>query len=117
MAEGVIDKWIAFFTHEKLKVLDSFDLVKLVKDLAEKGTPKYRPYKSRLETRRLIVNRAMDLGIDLSKHRMGRGLLDMWNEVYKERFGSTFGTVAEREVKRREIKRRLARERQDNSAG
>lgn len=49
----------------------------------------------------------MDLGIDLTKIRMGRGLLDIWNQEYTKRYGSIIGTKGWKEEKRRDVKTKL----------
>lgn len=122
---STIDLWARFLDHEKLspKRLDDkqhiFWLIELCEILAEKSSPKYRPYKDRLLTRDLICRTAIENGMDLTKFKhhgklaMGRGLLDAWNKVYREIFGSTFGTVTEREVMRRDVKTRLSKEKRN----
>ena len=100
-----MDLWARFLAHEKLdpKNMSSdwvLKLINLTEELVKRGNPKYRPYKDRLETRKLICETAMDLGIDLTgikhkwkgKYMIGRGLLDMWNKVCIERYGSVYGT-------------------------
>jgi hypothetical protein len=120
MPKPPIDLWAGFLAHEKLcpKCMgeeDVLDILELAEELAKLGSPSYTPYLERLKTRRLIVTTAMELGIDLTaiKHRvkmlMGRGLLDIWVSEYKMRYGSSVGTQAEWERKRRDIKTRLSR--------
>jgi hypothetical protein len=116
-----MDLWANFLYNEKLDPakLDSdsiLELVYLCEKLSEKRGPKIRPYKEKLVSRRLVVDTALDLGIDLlaMKYRgkclIGRGLLDVWLVAYKERYGSTVGTAGEWEAKRRDIKIKLAKQ-------
>lgn len=108
-----LDRWAQFFAHEKLvkNIDDKMSLVTLAQTLVAKGArPYYKPYMKRVETRILLVNTAMDLGIDLAKFRVGRALLDTWNEQYKIRFGSTIGTPGWQEAKRRDIKTKLSKD-------
>jgi hypothetical protein len=117
-----MDKWARFLNHEKLNPKkmhpdDLMELVELCEELAKKGSPKYTPYVQRIVTRKLIVETALDLGIDLAgikdartgRYLIGRGLLDVWLVAYKSRYGSTFGTQAEWEAKRRNVKIRLSK--------
>jgi len=115
--------WLSFFQHEKIDVLKvDVEWVKplmiLVHKLSEFATPKYRPYAARLETRRILCTYAMDLGIDLpairhnGKVAMGRGLLDIWMDVYAKRFGSNHGTNAWAELKRRGVSTKLSKEKE-----
>lgn len=117
-----MDKWARFLNHEKLdpKRLnqeDILELIELCEILVTKGEPKYRPYKDRVATRKLIVETALDEGIDLigfkdkftKKILIGRGLLDVWAELYKKRYGSTFGTQGEWEQKRRNVKIKISK--------
>lgn len=118
-----IDLWAGFLDHEKLGPdrtgVNVMVLVKLCEELAKDHSEPYfyRDYKSRLQHRRWLVNKAMDLGIDLPaiKHKgrvaMGRGLLDIWNEQYQIRYGSNVGTVSRHEVVRRTVVTKLANER------
>lgn len=99
--------WANFFRTEKLnrECNNPLLLLQLAEHLTTKGvTPKHKPYDARITTRRALVNAAMDLGIDLTEFKIGRGTLDMWNEVYIERFGSNIGTQAWKETARRNIK-------------
>lgn len=118
-----INRWASFLAHEKLEPKrcdeynDIFVLIKLTEELAKLGgIPCYRPYRDRLESRRFVVNTAMDLGIDLmaithrGKPSIGRGLLDIWEIEYKRRFGSAHGTAAWAELKRRGVVTKLAKE-------
>lgn len=117
-----MDKWANFLFNEKLdpKKTDEYsilELIHLAEALATKDQPKRRPYKERLMSRRLAVDTALDLGIDLidirdkysGKSLIGRGLLDVWMVAYKERYGSTYGTQGEWVLKRRNIKIRLSK--------
>ncbi len=120
--KSLIDLWANFLFHEKLdpKQMNADDILELIylcEVLAEKGRPKFRPYKERLVTRRLIINTALDEGIDLidlrhkatKKSLIGRGLLDIWLVLYASRYGSTEGTRGEWEAKRRNVKIRLSK--------
>jgi hypothetical protein len=85
--------------------------------------PSRRPYAARIASRRLIVVAAMDLGIDLmaitkvydGKVAMGRGLIDVWHQVYAERFGSNHGTASWAELRRRRVVKKLSLERTNNA--
>jgi hypothetical protein len=116
----IIDLWANFLAHEKLtpnRVEDTWamELVRLCEALAAKARPKFKPYRERLLTRQILCETAMELGIDLAsiknKHNqkiiMGRGLLDIWNQVYERRFGSSYGTAGEWEATRRNVKTNL----------
>jgi hypothetical protein len=118
----MLNLWASFLAAEKLtaKTVDNFEvLLDLAQELAKRGVvPSRRPYKDRIQSRRLVVNAAMDLGIDLTglkkqgdKLAMGRGLLDVWKEEYARRFGSAFGTAAWAELKRRAVVTKLAEQR------
>lgn len=110
-----IQKWANFFEHEKLhrdKVMP-MKLLLLAEELAKLGTPIFRPYTARLQTRILLVNKAMDLGIDLTEIRMGRGLLDIWNQEYTRRYGSIIGTKGWKEDNRRKAKSKVIGELKD----
>lgn len=122
--KSLIDLWANFLYNEKLDPdkLDAdsiLELIFLCEELAKKRGPKVSPYMERLASRRLVIETALDLGVDLidlrdfwnKKHIIGRGLLDMWQKVYTERYGSTVGTRGEWEMKRRDIKTRLAKAR------
>jgi|2_EtaG_2_1085320.scaffolds.fasta_scaffold00029_58 hypothetical protein len=115
----MIDKWANFLMNEKLEPKrmpnkqDVLLIIRLCEELARIRGPKIRPHKLKLESRRFVCDTAIKLGIDLSsikskkgKMLMGRGLLDAWMLAYKENFDSTFGTVAEKETIRRNIKQR-----------
>ncbi len=111
--------WASFLAHEKLtaKRVDVESLLKLAEKLVETGqTPLYRPYPMRIRTRELICTVAMDMGLDLpafkyfGKVAMGRGLLDVWERVYVERFGSSYGTNAWAELNRRKVVTKLSKE-------
>jgi hypothetical protein len=118
----MIDKWANFLANEKLRPASvgehwTMELVRLCEALAAKRGPKVTPYAERLASRRLVVDTAMDLGIDLPAIRgrtgrlvISRSLLDAWNLAYRERHGSILGTASAREAKRRDIKTRLCRE-------
>lgn len=124
----VVDLWASFLAHEKIEpksLVDPRDVTKLLdlcNRLAELDRPRYRPYKARIETRKLVCNTAMDMGFDLlalkrrkptgrgTKPTIGRGLLDTWNEVYKQRFGSTVGTAGAQEIVRRKVVGKLSEE-------
>src|SRR5687768_10406601 len=117
-----INLWASFLAKHKLTIqrVDQFDLLlKLCEILATKGKPRVQPYKAELETRKLLCLTAMDNSIDLTqltykgRLAMSRGLLDMWNKTYAEKYGSSFGTVGDREVKRRNIKIQLGKKQVD----
>lgn len=105
--------WLNFLVWEKLNPkkmtkaqLDNF--LKLAQVLGEKGRPAYNPYAKKLESRKLVCETAIDLSIDLMAYpKFGRGLLDAWVLTYKARFGSTIGTAAEKELKRRAVVTKL----------
>lgn len=113
-----MDKWANFLWNEKLdpKKLQPDQIMRLI-ELTERLSairpPKISMHKFKLESRRLVAETAMDMGFDLVnlKHRgkplIGRGLLDIWNAVLRERFDSNSGTNAEKEAKRRDIKTSL----------
>lgn len=112
---STIDKWASFLAAEKLTPQrgDAVALIRLAEELAERSTPVFQPYAKRLESRRLVVNTAMDAEIDLAgmKHNgkiaMSRGLLDIWNQEYAKRFGSAYGTAGQKEATRRDVKTKL----------
>ncbi len=122
MSKPIADLWANFLYWEKLdpKYVDEEDILKLM-DLALKLSairgPKINPHKAKIESRRLVVNTAMDLGIDLpsienkynGRKIIGRGLLDIWNEQYAIRHGSTLGTAAAREAIRRNVVTKLSK--------
>jgi hypothetical protein len=122
MELAMIDKWANFLANEKLQPASvgeqwTMELVRLCEALAAKRGPRVRPYLEKLASRRLVVDTAMDLGIDLPAIRgrtgrlvISRSLLDAWNLAYREWHGSTVGTASVREAKRRDIKTRLCRE-------
>lgn len=110
--------WMNFLVHEKLDPKNMADgdvhnFLKLTQFLGEKDRPYFSPYVKRLESRRLICEAAIDLSLDLTaikrrgKPLIGRGLLDVWLVVYKERFGSAVGTAGWSEVKRRTVVTKL----------
>lgn len=130
--KSAIDYWAQFFAHEKLDPKTFLDnkhveqLIALCQKLAETGTPydgKGFSHVAKMNARRRAVNAAMDMGFDLlairkrghirgSKPAIGRGLLDVWNEEYRERFGSTVGTPGAFEITRRKISGNIATEKQ-----
>lgn len=114
---SVIDKWADFLANEKLtpqRVPDPMVLVALCEELTKDGPPCILMHKDKLESRRKVVAKAMDMSLDLTAIRyygkvaMGRGLLDAWNLEYQRRFGSIIGTAGEHEVKRRGVSTRLS---------
>lgn len=121
MAE--INQWANFLANHKLtpkRVKHPAAialLIQLCELLARKGSPKMRPYTARLQSRRLVCMTAMQAGIDLAsmKHHgkmaMSRGLLDSWNQTYREAYLSTLGTAGAKEATRRDVKTKLAKER------
>lgn len=119
----MINLWANFLASEKLTPKSVGEegtqiLLTLAEALAKlKVKPCRRPYFFRQVARRAVVEQAINLGIDLpalttvrGKVAMGRGLLDMWSTVYKERFGSNYGTNAWFELKRRGVVTKLAKE-------
>jgi hypothetical protein len=121
-----INLWANFLANEKLtpeRVGDRLpDLIRLAEELAKDGSPKIRPHKAKLESRKRVARKAIDLSIDLTsiKHRgkmaMGRGMLDAWNSVYAERFGGIVGTSGEKELNRRRIVTKITRKGQTNGS-
>jgi len=120
----MINKWAHFLAEERLtpKTLgeEGTQILLVLAEALAKTTvaPRRKPFVFRKVARRTIVSVAMDLGIDLpalttvsGKVAMGRGLLDMWSAVYKDRFGSDYGTNAWFELKRRGVVTKLAKER------
>lgn len=124
----MLNEWANFLANEKLtsKAVGeegTLVLLNLATELANRNVmPSRRPYAARLASRRLVVNAAMDLGIDLmaltkydGKVAMGRGLIDMWHKVYAERFGSNYGTASWAELRRRRVVKKLSEERKANA--
>lgn len=121
----MLNLWANFLACEKLRptalTLEGVQvLLDLTIELAKrKVKPSRRPYAARIASRRLVVNAAMDLGIDLmalvksydDKVAMGRGLIDVWHQVYAERFGSNYGTASWAELRRRRVVTKLSQER------
>jgi hypothetical protein len=126
----MINLWANFLSQEKLTPKSIGEegtqvLLDLTVELANrKVMPSRRPYAARIASRRLIVVAAMDLGIDLmaitkvydGKVAMGRGLIDVWHQVYAERFGSNYGTASWAELRRRRVVTKLSLERTNNAA-
>ena len=115
---AVVEKWANFLAFERIapdRMEYPEDLDTLCRALASRGEPKHTPYSKRIASRELICNVAMDIGYDIASLRyrgkimISRGLLDVWAKVYRARFGSAAGTLAARELTRRNIKQRLAR--------
>ena len=115
----LIDLWAQFLANEKLspdRIEEhwAMELVRLCEALAAKRGPKVRPYHAKLESRRLVCETAMELGIDLpaikaqGRVAMARSLLDAWNSAYAARHGSTLGTASAREAIRRNVVTRLS---------
>ena len=119
--------WANFLVHEKLdpaKLIDNKDvasLVALCERLAAVRRVEGYSHPQVLANRRLVCETAIDMGIDLlkikrrkhgrgTKPAVGRGLLDAWAVVYRERFGSTVGTSAEAEDRRRRVVGKLSKE-------
>lgn len=126
MSKPIVDLWAGFLAHEKLHPdridgADVMDLIELCEKLALVRSPCFSPYNERLACRRLICETAMDMGFDLpsirggvtNKYIIGRGLLDMWNEVAKKRYGSVKGTQSLWEAKRRNVVTKLAKQREE----
>ena len=120
-----IDLWANFLFNEKIvagpKVGEqwTFKIIKLCEELAKTGSPKIRPYKAKIETRKIVVEKAMDLGIDLPSIKnqngraiIGRGLLDVWNQCYNKRHGSIIGTQGQLVATHRDIVTKLSKEEQ-----
>lgn len=132
---AAINKWANFLTHDKLDpklLVDEKDvtvLLSLCERLAATGQEPYpyKGYEHRQTMRRLVVNTAMDMGIDLlklkrrkglhggTKPTIGRGLLDVWNAEYQKRFGSTLGTPGAFEVTRRKVVTKLSEEKRQEA--
>ena len=109
---SLIDKWGNFLSGHKLtpQRAEPMVLVKLCELLAATGQAPKWDYKERLQCRRLVCLTAMENGIDLGGMRhqgklaMARGLLDVWNQVYQEKYGSNYGTTGQKEASRRDAK-------------
>ena len=113
-----INIWANFFKHEKLigRVANTMELVTLAQELVNRNQlPVWKPYIKRIEARRQLVNAAMDLGIDLAVYRVGRGLLDIWNEEYAKRYASTVGTPGWKEDKRSTVVTKLSKDNYDTT--
>lgn len=117
--DTTVRAWSNFLECEKLaRAMPFQELLGFCIELAKIGPPKFKPYKDRLNTRRLVCETALSNGIDLAKYKhngkiaMGRGLLDIWNIRYTERFGGNYGTTGAKEASRRDIKTRLHKARQ-----
>lgn len=121
---SAINVWANFLKHDKLDpeyllLKDIQTIIILCQRLSEKyPEPKpYRSYKDRLIHRRYVCETAIDMSIDIVsiKHKKngkviaGRGLLDMWAIVYKEKFGSAHGTNGWFETKRRDVSTKLSK--------
>lgn len=121
----MLNLWANFLSQEKLTPKSIGEegtqvLLDLTIELGKRNVlPSRRPYAARIASRRLVVIAAMDLGIDLmaitkvydGKVAMGRGLIDVWHQVYAERFGSNFGTASWAELRRRRVVTKLSEER------
>ena len=119
------ERWANKLAHDKLRMDVVGDgaraqLIELCAELAVRH-PKVTCRVHPLHSRRQVCEVAVDLGIDLTaikslsrfkrgKPLIGRGLLDVWAVVLKERFGSAVGTKAWFEQKRRDIKMKLAKD-------
>lgn len=124
----MLNLWANFLSREKLTPKSVGEegtqvLLDLTIELGKRNVmPSRKPYKARIASRRLVVMAAMDLGIDLmavtkvydGKVAMGRGLIDVWHQVYAERFGSNYGTASWAELRRRRIVTKLSLERKQN---
>lgn len=119
------ERWANKLSHDKVRmdVVGDADRGKLIELCAElaKRYPNVTCRAHPLHSRREVCEAAIDLGIDLAAMRslsrykrgkpvIGRGLLDVWNVVLKERFGSNVGTNAWFEAKRRDIVTKLSKE-------
>lgn len=119
------NKWASFLSFDKLdagKLVNNkhvLQLMELCQKLAAIREPSYKSHAEKMVCRRLVCTTAFDLGIDLmamkrgkygggSKVAMGRGLLDVWNEEYKKRFGSILGTSGAAEITRRTVVTKLS---------
>lgn len=94
----------------------------LVRELVrEHGWPEgwATTHKKRSMWRVALCRTAMEYGVDLAEFKyrgrlvMTRGLLDVWNKVYQEKYGSAAGTAGQKEAVRRDVKTRLAKELKD----
>jgi hypothetical protein len=115
--KSLMNLWASFLANHKLTAERTGNLevlLSLCKLLAAIEGPKVKPHTARLRSRRLVCLTAMEAGIDLTalkchgKVAMARGLLDMWNACYQERYGGTYGTARAKEVSRRGVKTKLA---------
>lgn len=111
-----INKWANFLYNEKLdpdnlSPTDTLKIMALAETLASIRGPEISTHVLKLESRKLVVETAMDMLIDLPsmKHArngrtiMGRGLLDAWNLAYAKKFGSIVGTPGQAAVRHRDI--------------
>lgn len=123
MSKTAAEVWANFLFNEKLTqdILEQMGVSKLIdffRALEAKGRPDIRSHTHKMAARRLLVNTAMECEIDLTKLKkfggkvaMGRGLLDVWNEEYKKRFGGNIGTDGVYEAKRRNVVTKLSNQR------
>ncbi len=124
---SAINAWANFLKNEKLDAATLSDewalrLVELCFELSKKRAPKIDTHVSKMECRRLVCTTAFDMSIDLlkawkrthggrgTKPAIGRGLLDVWNEEYKKRFGGTVGTPGAAEIIRRTVVTKLSKQ-------
>lgn len=113
--KSAINLWANFLANEKLTPqsigeVNTLIIMELCQKMATVRRPNIKMHKDKIESRRFVINTAMDMNIDLmsikkknGKPAMGRGLLDIWNEEYEKRFGSKLGTLGEAEDIRRKI--------------
>jgi hypothetical protein len=115
MSKAPINLWANFLANHGLSPSavgpeDVEKLVHLCQLLAEGGEP---ICFNCLACRRRVCLTAIDAEIDLigftSRGRvlMNSSLLETWNQVYAERFGTIVGTAGAREATRRATKARL----------
>lgn len=124
MSKSHINLWANFVMNEKLdpKTLSEKDVLVLMticEALAADGPPKITMHPDKINSRRLLCRKAIEMGIDLTKMKrgrmkmaMGRGLLDVWNEEYGKKFGGTLGTSGAAEITRRSIVTAAAKRRE-----
>ncbi len=123
MERSITDLWANFLFNEKLDPVRIREekwillLIALCEKLASIQRPNLNTHKTKLDCRKLVCETAMEMGIDLpgiksnkGKYLIGRGLLDMWNKVTAEKYGSAIGTQSEWEAKRRNVVTRLSKE-------
>jgi len=117
-----VDAWANFLASQRLEASlvreeHLMDLVRLAEHLGHDGYPRIASHDEVLRSRVLVCRAAMEVGLDLTaiknrrgKTAIGRGLLDAWNRIYAERYGSNVGTAGSLEAKRRDVRTRVSRQ-------